>query len=202
MCVVDSRRYSMMNACNNNVSFGAKLVSKQSIKKVAENSYKAKDELVSFVKINPKSSYDIKALREVAEKSKKCSFAEDIYNDTLDYFRKDSTSGNVFALTTQKDNFSKLESDKILGLVEVLPDGCKKDSVFIDYILKIPTNVKTATEEFGKVGTGMLNGLKEFYKDKKISLFSLESAVEFYLKNGFKQVSKYGERMEYNPHKK
>ena len=192
----------MMNACNNNISFGAKLVSKQNIKKFVENSYKAEDELVSFVKINPKSFYDINALGIVAERNKKCTFAEDIYNDALDFFRQEPTAGNVFALTTQKNNFSKLDPNKILGLAEVLPNGCKKDGVFMDYILKIPSNTKTATEKFCKIGTGMLDGIKEFYKNKKISLYSLADAVEFYKRNGFKCISKNSTEMEFVPSKK
>lgn len=184
-----------------NVNFGASFISNAKVKKFAECSFKVDDELVSFVKINPKSYYDTKALREVAEKSKKCTFAEDIYNDTFDFFRKDPASGNVYALTTQSKNFSKLDSNKILGLVEVLPDGCKKDGIFIDYILKIPENLKTSAGKFGKVGSAMLDSLKQLYKDKTISLYSLQDAVDFYLKNGFKEVSKYGERMEYIPKK-
>ena len=192
----------MMNACNNNVSFGAKLVSKQHIKKFVENSYKAEDELVSFVKINPKSFYDVKAIKDIYDRNKKLSFVDDIYCSIVDTIRKNPKEGDVFALTTQAKNFSKLDSEKILGLIEIAPDGANKGSIYIDYILKIPEHLKTITEEYSKVGTGMLNGLKEFYKNKKISLYSLDNAVEFYKRNGFKCVSKNSTEMEFVPSKK
>lgn len=175
-----------MNIDNSQISFGAKFISKAAVRKFCYENNKYSDNEVSFVKLNPKSLKDLKSLKEVVSDWGEDSFAYDICIDASCMLRENPEDGAIFALTKQEKGFSNLDAKSILGLVETVNDA--DNSLFIEYLQTNPKYLnQIKSSEIKGIGTSILNCLKELYKNKKLSLMSVESSgVEtFYKKNGF-----------------
>ena len=187
----------MNNSCN--VNFKASFVSKATVLKRTENSLKTIPQEVSFIKLTPSNSYDRKALKDIYN-SWQHSFVESMYYDMQDAF-KHVDEGKVFALTTQEKGFKKVDSDKVIGLVEVFPNGKNGEGIFLDYILKAPKKIQKKMGDFCKIGETMLNSLKKLYKGEKITLISLsnDNVQNFYKRNGFKEHPCGGNVFTYTP---
>lgn len=173
---------------SSNVNFKASLVSKTTVLKRTENSFKTIPQEASFIKLSLNNSYDRKALKDIKQ-SWQHPFVESMYFDFVD-FLKHIEEGNIFALTIQDKGFKNVAPEKVLGLVEVLSNGKTGQGIFLDYILKAPKNIQAKMGDFCKIGETMLNNLKNVYKGEIIRLFSLsdDSIKEFYRRNGFKQL--------------
>ena len=100
-----------------------------------------------------------------------------------------------FALTQQKDKFEKLESDEILGLVEV--SKLNENTQEIDYIQLNPKYLGKV-RDFIKMGNAIINSIKKLYPNKILELSSNGSAFNFYRRNGFLPLNNFG-RMRFIP---
>lgn len=165
--------------------FGAILYNRVNVGKLQQGTNRYNDSEVSFVRIEPYNSDDIKALEKCSKYWQYSKFTTNIYH-AANAMKNDSPyykHNKVFALTSQCDNFEKLDDEKILGLVHVSPfsDG----SLFVEHIQVKPDLIYENKPEYKGAGTGILNSLKEL--TGKISLFpsSDKSVRDFYEKNGF-----------------
>ena len=180
--------YVMIESPSCNVSFGAKFVRNAKIKKLNPLSKGYEKMQVSFVRIDPKNLSDINALGRVADTWVNEKFASTIYNRALS-LRKGGIDLNskIFAITSQKDNFKKLDADRILGVAEI--EELTPKSCYLGHIQVDPNHIYYEVPPFKGVGTAILNRLKDMY-----SQISLNSAPEcsvrhFYEMNGFQRVS-------------
>ena len=139
----------------------------------------------SFVQIDCNNNLDIEALSDVAKHWKNNLYADKVYNTAYMKSKneKDCSKYEIFALTFQKDNFERLNSDQIIGVAEVMPIGDKQ--ILIEHIEGKPEYINEINRHYNKIGTAMLDSLKELYN--KIFLVSRKSnkVSDFYVKNGF-----------------
>lgn len=165
--------------------FGAKFINNVNIGKLQQGAKKYCNFYASFVEIEAMNPDDIVALENTSKYWSYAKFADNIYRAAC-AVRNDSKfykNNRIFALTSQEDNFEKLDSDKILGLVHVSP--LEQESIFVEHLQVKPDIIYVNNPVFKGVGTGILNSLKLI--TRKISLFpsSEKSVRDFYEKNGF-----------------
>ena len=182
----------VMKIDNNSVSFKANFVNKINIGKVIENRYpNYKQQAVSFIKIDPANSRDIKALEEIANYWIYSDFAVNIHNAARELKSKNMAYKNheIYALTTQKSNFEKLKSDELLGLIHT----CPSDNGFtsIEDIQGDPQYIYDIEPDYKGIGTGILDSLKLIYDKLSCHPANNDYVIRFYVKNGFiKQADK------------
>ncbi len=172
--------------CNNTL-FKAKFVNVEKVGKALNNGHGYSNQHVSFVKIDPSNSGDIKALEYAAKYWENDKFALNIYYAACALKNKSKYYKNheVYALTTQTADYEKLEKKDILGLVQVSP--LEDKSMFIEHFQVNPELVNNMQPKYKGVGTAILYLLKQL--NNKISCFPLadKSVKDFYIKNGFKK---------------
>lgn len=154
---------------------------------------------VSFVELDPNNKLDvISANRANMMWDDKCN-RDEYFGDSIckSLNRINSHKSTVrekerfFVLTSQLSNFEHLISNKILAMAQIME--CGKNIQFVEYLQVAPKNSHKANcPEFSYVGTAMLNSLKKLFFREKIALDSINEAVGFYLKNGFKDLGKSG----------
>lgn len=184
----------MIKNFNYTPTFGANFINQAKIGKLAQDKSKYADEIVSFVKINTKNKCDLSALDKAASYWENDKFAANIAyvarsaNDKNSLYNKD----DIYALTLQRDNFENLESNKILGLIDILPENNNK-SAFIEYIQVKPSMIYFVHPKYKGIGTAILASLKKMYDSITCVPLSEKSVKDFYKRNGFvKQAdSKY-----------
>ena len=160
------------------INFKANLVNKTYIRKYNSSKQKYLPEQVSFVELLHGDVGDKKVLKKITRKWKAPNFANLIY----DKFKK-RPDYRTFALTTQNDNFEKLDDAKILGLEQISTES----GVSIEYLQTMPyTKYPQKDREYKKVGSRMVHCLKKEYYYNKIGANALWSVIDFYYKkHGF-----------------
>ena len=147
-----------------------------------------KDVVVSSVKLDPNSKNDVKTVEILFEDwfpQYKGILIDDVYYDFIDYY-KQKEKKDYYALTTQNNNFQKLDPDKILGIAEY-SNFANKNYNYIDYIQVNPKYMANKQErEYKNIGSALLDTIKNLNGYKNIYLNSIHEAVDFYTKNGFK----------------
>ena len=180
------------------IGFGAELVSKTSIKKLDSISDTYNDVEASFVEINPKDKRDRNAVNEAVFYWENDLYGMNISNtmERLAESDEDISSDKIYAMTTQKDRFWKLDPDKIKALAHVFETNKRVRVVHLQvnpeyiYVLGNP--------EYKYIGKGMIDSLKDKYNDRSIILVSSDSAIKFYEKQGFEHCSDIEKRMIWN----
>lgn len=172
---------------NNNPSFGARRISIEMLtKNTIKNGKKTRKPMeASFIKLNTNSFYDKKALKTVSDKWG--SFAEDIYIDATNVFENDTTKGRIYAITTQKKGFTRVEPKKILGLIELSPD--MGNNMFIDYLQAKPQIINSPSRSISNIGKALISGIFREFKGSLITVAPVDTkrVLNFYKKNGFKR---------------
>ncbi len=142
---------------------------------------------LSFVQIDTKNKSDIAALKELDYMYERKSYFGDISdNASLDYRCNISFNDKkYYVLTSQKRDFEKLDSDMILGAVQVEPhENCNE----INYLQVIPEqNYFNPEREYKNLGSSIVNTIMKLFPEKKLMLYSSNSAINFYKKLGFTQ---------------
>ena len=171
----------------NNISFTANYISSPNILRKVNNKFV--QQRVSFVEIDPYDIYDRQTVCSVAKSwvRGKCEgLASLILKNICDIplNRRCNLNEKYFAITTQFDNFEKLEPNKILALAQITIQ--RRKQLYLDNLQVHPDNrSKSFNPEFKKIGTTMLDLLKKIFPQRNIVLDSVENAVPFYEKNGF-----------------
>ena len=88
----------------------------------------------------------------------------------------------VYALTSQQNEFDKLDNNKILGLVDIIEVD---DAAYMPYIQVDPHMLYPSEPEYKGIGTAMIECLKNFYNRISCEPIDEDSVIRFFEKNGF-----------------
>lgn len=177
------------------LTFKANYISPATIVRINNSNYGFKQ--VSFVEIDPMYKNDRLSVNKAAvswDRHGGEGFAYDICEALNQIYcsGQNNDDKRFFAITTQRNDFERLAYDDILALAQVTtPEESEyhSNSKYIDFLQIDPEYQKSNVyRTFKGVGTAMLNSIKKLYNDKNILLDSVESAIEFYTKNGFKEI--------------
>jgi hypothetical protein len=174
------------------INFKANFVNSATIQK-QDYKHNPEDYKVSFVEMHPADTGDYLALNQTNLNWDNCNTLAHDITRTFNKYHDDKTNTHsnehFFAITRQTDNFEHLEPQNILSVIELKE---KKDkSAFVEYLQVSPRfNHSARKSHFRKIGTAMLDSIKLLISSKKIELSALNSAIDFYLKNGFQIVKK------------
>lgn len=172
------------------ISFKAnKIFDTQIQQKNGKNKFAAYN--VSFVEINPTNKEDVSAIGEVAKDwHKYCkigekTFAQDIYRDILfDTFN--NNSHKFYAVTNQINNFEKLNSENILGIVQLQNKNQYLHK--IEFIQTAPCeNYYNKQRNYKNIGAAMIRSIIKLFPQKDIILEPINEAMGFYKKLNFVQ---------------
>jgi len=136
------------------------------------------------IQFNPKNDNDFKALRNVGK------YWINGYAGNIEYTAEEIRYGQqsgrktkIFGVTTQPDNYGKIDDAKLLLLCEI--ENVTKNILRIAHIQASPDITSRIHPAFKHIGTGFINILKKMYPTKIIVAKSAYSATGFYEKNGF-----------------
>ncbi len=177
-----------------NIYFQANQLSfKPQVVKRDETTGEYKTEKASMVEIDLKNPNDIKVMKELGEKWDNDYLMENMADNAENIANREDQADNhrFFAVTSQKDNFENLNSDKVLSFCEVHDETYNKAKV--EYIQSNAESTTMYNPKYKRCGSAMLDGLKHYYN--YIYLYSLPCTIQFYLNNEFKQVKS---QKEYN----
>lgn len=148
----------------------------------------------SFVELTPDSDRDVSSLRETAylwnaefpeRQVYYNTFATDMMRDI--YFDKYTKMYRFFALTNQFQNFENLDSDKILGLVQIKEKSPKLNEIV--YLQTEPQNMHgEARQKYKYIGSTIIDALRNLFPFRDIELNPIDSSYQFYKKYGFKDL--------------
>lgn len=165
----------------NNINFKASHINSINILKREGDKYKPFE--ANFVEFNQENKKDLFTLKETSYLWGDC-YAFDIQEHFKNEdFKKEKK--HVYGLTTQKENFNFVKPDNMLGVVELVErDNYNK----INFLQVSPENqaYQFGRQDYKKVGTAIIDSLKQIYSSKPMKLHSVFSAKNFYKKNGFK----------------
>ena len=166
--------------------FGAKYINQVKAGKYISQTKKYSDVQLNFVRIEPDNTQDINALSDAANYWRYDKFAKNIYYAACAVRNKSKYYKNnvIYALTSQTENHSNLNSDKLLGLVHISPSY--DSSVLIERIQVNPEMIYCRIPEYKGLGTAMLNSLKNLYDIITCHPATEKSVKDFYYKNDFK----------------
>lgn len=190
----------MNNVISNKLNFTANFLKDVSIlKKDYDGEYSPCT--VSLVELDTEDNNDIKALYKTASlwAKKGCYYAFGIYNDaTKECKTSDVEKEHYIALTTQEDNYSHLDHNKVLGLA--MFSEMKFEDNRLDFLEVNPktSKSKSRNRQYKEAGKAIIQYLKDNY-NQNIGVSSDSRAVDFYRKQGFVSVdNKNPEIMCYN----
>ena len=167
---------------NQNITFGASFIKEVPVKKLIENSKSYITKNVSCVELNPLDKADIKTIDETQDAFFGITFVDDIYFNARKIFRKGKNKENmqIYALTTQKDNFEKLDANKVLVMADVVAK--EANGAYLEYIQAHPLIAYAIGKPpYKNVGTELIKILQEKFSSIKCNSI----ADGFYEKNGF-----------------
>ena len=166
------------------ISFGAKYLNTVTIKKYDKNTKGYVDLSANFVKLEHDNKFDIAAVDKTAEKWKDAKYIRKIATASHWF---NSLPIDIYALTTQKDKFSKLKPAKILGFAEMRKDEAfpKYDLLYHLQVKPDAINVNNSDAKYKYVGTSILNSLKKIYKNIFLYSEGNPNVKKFYQNNGF-----------------
>ena len=160
----------MINNVNNATSFKASYIDKINIQKW-NNKNKYVPYQANLVELNLS---DLKVLEEINKKWKNNWLCDEFINWAKSLH---NYSDRLFALTTQKENFENLQSDEVLGLMNI--DLHKRKSE-LNYI-----ETKPANPDYNKVGSSLINYAKTLTNRISLTAGSKSLADKFYKPLGF-----------------
>lgn len=165
------------------VNFKAQYINKVQVQKLNPKTKKFYPIDVNFIKISNNDKKDLNCLKKLASHWGICSLATTIYDNSI----KSDLLSKTYAITTQNDGLEKLNYKKILGLAQIIDE--KKDVCTLDSFEVLPKCQHCeSSKNYDKLGTGLINGLKEVYQDKKINVNFAFTVLDFYYYNGFRHV--------------
>lgn len=170
----------------NNLCFGANLVSVVPIQKFGKNIN------ASFVKFDYKNLSDIEALKEVSNTWKEGFYADQIFNTACQKFNREKCSEvfDIYALTLQKDSFETLEPKDIMGILEVIHEE-QKGAIHLQHIEVKPSFIKGINRVYRGIGTAMIKSLQKLYTRIELIARDNDDVTRFYEKNGFAQAPEF-----------
>lgn len=155
---------------------------------------------VSLVELDKNDKVDKNSLLKVSKlwNEKEFNYAPEIYYDAAKSFEYENVvKEHYYAVTTQSENFEKLEPEKILGL-NVFSETTKPENE-INWLQTNPAHKYGSIEqrEYKGIGKTIVEYIKEHHRDKNIAVFAAEDAINFYKNLGFKNRPMKAERELY-----
>lgn len=122
-----------------------------------------------------------------------------LVNDTAKLFNslyaktKPHEDEHFYVITTQKENYDKLNQDNILGILQTKN---KNGKIEIENLQVSPsTNYSAIVRNFKQVGRSLVMAVIKLNSDKSIEILSEFSAMPFYEKMGFVRTGNKTTRM-------
>lgn len=167
------------------VSFGAIPINTAVIKKYNKISEKFVNYPVHFVKLDANNKGDLEAVNKIVPKWKSAKYIQQIA--TSAHWMKEKPI-EIYALTSQNENFERLQPNYILGFAEMREDKYDSENTLLRYLQVRPGAINVNQKHrinYKYVGSTILKSLKQIYDN--ISLFAdNDKHIEaFYKKNGF-----------------
>lgn len=171
-----------MNNQVGNVSFGASFQKFANVERIFKNGNRSLQK-VSIVELNPSDRFDLQAIKEVGD-TWNTSISKHLAQCAENRYRP--VGERYFAVTTQNNNYNKLNSDKILSINNFLDSPNSKTKVLPNMQVD-PDKCQYGSfdRKFKGVGSVVLDYLKELSSDATIVLNSLREAIPFYKANKF-----------------
>lgn len=166
------------------MSFRANFITKTPVLKYNPKINNYAETKVSLVEFDFKNSQDLMAIVNSVKNWKTKLFAgQTASNASMMYNNLLSAKKNrIYILTSQGNNFDKLNYKDILGLLQMSKVLSKSGE--IEYFEVNPdVKFENTNRVFKHIGQGMIDGLKGLYD--KISLSAFYEAIPFYDKQGF-----------------
>lgn len=169
----------------NSINFKAKYLSNPAIKVRQPNGrYRVKNAALVKISNTKNDANSLKNLSDLWDYGP--NFIQSMLIDY--YYRTDYEDKAVYVLTEQNKDFRKLNPKNILGFVEITKEE-KLNHYKINYLQARPDSVKSKKKRpFKGIGNALMEYIINHYKDKKIYLNSVDEAINFYKKLGFKMV--------------
>ena len=153
---------------------------------------------VRIVELQPKNKRDVSVIEKLDEEWFEIEGSSTIITDINNEIQNPSKLKNYekrhfYALTKQRNNLQVLDANKVLGVAVFLENVSKnKLENELELINSHPNCIKRANQhrQYKKVGTSILDFIKKKFDKKPIWVEALPSAVGFYEKNGFVEVTK------------
>lgn len=176
----------------NNINFKATHINSINILKRDGSKYKPCE--ANFVEFNQENKKDLFTLKETSDLWGDC-YALDIKEHFKNEdFKKENK--HVYGLTTQNESYDYIKPDKVLGVVELIEkDGYNK----INFLQVSPENqaCQFGRPNYKKIGTAIVDSLKQIYSSKPMKLHSVFTAKDFYKKNGFKNEENSTDKLDF-----
>ncbi len=141
----------------------------------------------NFVKLTADNRDDLKAVNACEQKWKGAAYIQKIATAAHWLGYRNGTKIDVYALTTQKNNFNKLNPKNILGLAEIRTNEATPQNAELYHLQVKPTaiSINGTNKSYKKVGTSIVRSLQKMYKT--ITLFSDKTpeVKKFYENLGF-----------------
>lgn len=179
------------------INFGAQFISNANIKHYDKDTDKYKDVSASFVEMNPKDKDDVTSVCDAVNFWYLDLYGGNIANVMKSVYagKEKAPSDKIYALTTQKDKFSKVNPDNIEALAHVFETNKR---VRLVYLQVNPDMIYQFNPEYKYIGKSMIDSLKDKYNDRSIVVVPSKSAKKFYEKQGFEQFEDGENRMIWN----
>lgn len=143
---------------------------------------------VAFVELDTSSPYDKKFINTIKNTWNCPMDFVRCMSDNFDILYKNPDElrhPRIFALTKQLNSFDKLDHSKALGLVQTNVNV--KNGIDIELLQTNPLYInKDGCSNIRYIGSTILDSIKEIFCSEKLTLFSTEDALPFYLKNKFR----------------
>lgn len=183
-----SFRISVMRINNySQINFNAKFLNNVTIQKLNPKTNNYIPTTASFVEFEPQNAKDFEAIKNAVTNWEGQVFATSIGTNAENIIKGTISNkiNRIFMLTTQKDNFEKLDKEKVLGLanMEQLPN---KPNELRYFQVKPDSKFGTNNRKFRHVGKEMLKSIQHIYK--KGQLMASYSAANFYARMGLELI--------------
>ena len=177
---------------NNNISFCASKKINTTIQHRFNRFYIPED--AAIVELDKTNKNDVITMYDLSADWHK-SFGKNYADDIFSEIGKDEEMIGVnkehyLALTTQKNNFKKLDPHSILGVLMLSERDCDNEINWFQVKPDTKSKIK-GKREFKQIGLAILNYVKSTFIEKPLFVTSSVEAVNFYKKNKFKQYQKY-----------
>ena len=176
-----------MKITNSNLNFNAKYLDRVEIRKKRFLGYKPCE--VSLIEFDRNNPNDLQAMNHVVH-----NYGPNSPVYTM-LWSEPVSNQHIVGITTQKDNFENPVADNILALMQYYD---YKDLV---YISKLQVEPKYKYEEmkffrkYKDIGKAFIKKVKMINDNKRLEVCSLEKAIPFYEKIGFRHNNNMPEKM-------
>ena len=171
----------------NQINFTANFVQNTTIKKKEKSTSEAVNTEVALVELDPNDKNDIKTIEDLSyDWGYLGTYIGSIYSNMVkEVSYEDVEKEHYYAVTTQENNFDKLDPNRILGVMLFLETTPDTELNEIKYIEVNPSTNRTLNRnrKYIGVGSSMLKFLFENYKQKPIYARSDVRATKFYENN-------------------